>query len=161
MCNLFPYPSPPTTSSMEADCLRWNEGKGLPKQQWGAPTRGWALPSATPAHQAGTALGQSENSCSRSVFIPFWGLRAPWVELRSGLRPAALKLNFCSWVGGCWGALWHLLVRCITGFAVLSPWWELGPVFLQATSWWCLDRLLALTRALLMAALRLCCCLKP
>ncbi|KAB0372126.1 hypothetical protein FD755_015918 [Muntiacus reevesi] len=24
---------------------------------------------------------------------------APWVELRSGLRPAALKLNFCSWRG--------------------------------------------------------------
>lgn len=86
------------TSSVEEDCLRWNEGRCLPKQQWGAPTRGWALPLVTPAHRTGTALGQSENSCSRSVFI--WGLRAPWVELRSGLRPAALKLNFCSWVGG-------------------------------------------------------------
>ena len=78
-------------------------------ERWGAPTHGWALPSATPAHQAGTALGQSENSCSWSVFFPFWGLRAPWVELRTGLRPAALKLNFCSWrgsVGGLCGICW-------------------------------------------------------
>lgn len=83
----------------------------------------------TPAHHSRTPSGQSENSCSRSIFIPFRGLRATWVELRSGPGSVALKLNFGS----------------PTRFAVSaderhyrvadpSPWRESGPVFLQVAA---------------------------